>query len=107
MRYQAVVLVMIFALLSYASAELTKEDVVQIIRAELEPIKLDIAEMKDEIKAIRAEMKAMATKDDIIDMQRSLYQAVIGMAVAIFVAILGAIFGGPMFAKWWKRWSRL
>lgn len=73
-------------------AELTKEDVVQIIRAELEPVKLAIAEMRGEIKAIRAEM---AAKDDIIALQREtsskfvwLLAALIGEWATLIAAIV-------------------
>ena len=65
-------------------AELTKEDVVQIIRAELEPVKLAIAEMRGEIKAIRAEV---ATKDDIHELYRWFIIAWITIILAIFAIL--------------------
>ena len=126
MRCRIILFAVSFISLSpFALAQLSKEDVVQIIRAELEPIKLQIAR-------IEGRLEAMATKDDIIKIYArmdamkteliarmdesdartteridSLYQAVIAMAATIFVAILGAIFGGPMFAEWWRRRQEL
>ena len=96
----AIALLLAIALPSFA--ELTRQDVEQIIRSELEPIKkeitaikLDIAEMKgkmatkDELTAIRddtSEMKGkMATKSDI----HSLYRWIITMWVTIILAIFG------------------
>jgi len=71
-----------------ALAELTKEDVVQIIRTELEPIKLDIAEMKGK----------MATKDDIIAVQRevsSKFVAIIAALTVFWATLLAAIITIP------------
>jgi hypothetical protein len=72
----AVLLSLAFALPSFA--ELTKQDVEQIIRQELEPIKLDIAEMKGK----------MATKDDIIAVQRTLTIALVTVWITIIAAII-------------------
>ena len=95
------------------------------IKKEITAIKLDIAEMRGEIKAVRAEMKTleskMATKDDIITLQReltkkieesnarvnsridSMYYQMWAIWTVIFVTILAAIFGGPIFAEWWRK----
>ena len=81
--------------------------------------------MRGEIKAVRAGMKAleskMATKDDIITLQRelikkieesnarvnsridSMYYQMWAIWTVIFVTILAAIFGGPIFAEWWRK----
>ncbi|RLI77725.1 hypothetical protein DRP07_11910 [Archaeoglobales archaeon] len=135
----AVAVALLFAIALPSFAELTRQDVEQIIRSELEPIKkeitaikLDIAEMRGEIKAVRAEMKTMATKDDIITLQReltkktdemrnelagkieesnarvnsridSMYYQMWAIWTVIFVTILAAIFGGPIFAEWWRK----
>ncbi|MCD6507508.1 hypothetical protein J7M22_12910 [Candidatus Poribacteria bacterium] len=129
-----VILLLSIALPSFA--ELTQRDLDKIsalIDRKLEPIKMDIAELKGEIKAVRAEMRGMATKDDIVALKGeiseikgrmnamaskddlielearttaridALTQAIIAMAVAIFVAILGTIVGGPIFAQWWQK----
>jgi len=119
----AATLLLTLALPSFA--QLTRQDVEEIIRQALEPIKqeinaikLDIAEMRGEIKAVRAEMKVlegkMATKDDIIALQRetakridSLYYQMWAIWAIIFVTILAAIFGGPIFAEWWRRRQEL
>ena len=116
-----------------SSAQLTKRDVEQIIQKALEPIKMEIAEIRGEIKAIKAQM---ATKDDIISLQRemtkrmdemrselvgrmeksdervnsridSLYHQLWAVWSVIFVTILAAIFGGPIFAEWKRIRVRL
>ena len=113
----AVALLFVIALPSFA--ELTRQDVEQIIRSELEPIKKEITAIKLDI----AEMKGkMATKDDIITLQReltkktdemrnarvnsridSMYYRMWAIWTVIFVTILAAIFGGPIFAEWWRE----
>ncbi|RLJ03163.1 MAG: hypothetical protein DRP11_01530 [Candidatus Aenigmatarchaeota archaeon] len=55
-------------------AELTKEDVLQIIRAELEPIKLQMAKLEGKV----------ATKDDIHELYRWFIIAWITIILAIF-----------------------
>ncbi len=100
---------------------LTQQDLEQIDRLmdkKLEPIKIDIAYIKGK----------MATKDDIIEVRKdftaemnafrgeisakvdntneridSLYEASIVVWAAIIVAILAAIFGGPIFSRWLER----
>jgi predicted nuclease with TOPRIM domain len=95
----ALVVTLLLALALPSFAELTRQDVEQIIRQALEPIKqeitaikLDIAEMRGEIKAVRAEMKAlegkMATKDDIIILQRTLTIALVTAWITIIAAII-------------------
>jgi len=122
MRAVLIGVTLLSIMIPHARGELTKEDVVQIIRAELEPIKLTIAEMRGQ----------MATKDDITSLQRemikriddvreelsrkieesnsqvngridSLYHQMWAVWAIIFVTILAAIFGGPIFAEWWRR----
>jgi len=104
-----------FAIALPSFAELTQQDLDKIsvlIDRKLEPIKLDIAEMKGK----------MATKDDIITLQReltkktdemrnarvnsridSMYYRMWAIWTVIFVTILAAIFGGPIFAEWWRE----
>ncbi len=99
----AIALLLAIALPSFA--ELTRQDVEQIIRSELEPIKkeitaikLDIAEMRGEIKAVRAEMKTMATKDDIIAVQRevsSKFITIVAALIAFWATLLAAIITIP------------
>ena len=99
----AVALLFVIALPSFA--ELTRQDVEQIIRSELEPIKkeitaikLDIAEMRGEIKAVRAEMKTMATKDDIIAVQRevsSKFITIVAALIAFWATLLAGIITIP------------
>ena len=118
MRAVLIGVMLLSIMIPHARGELTKEDVIQIIRTELEPIKLAIAEMRGQ----------MATKDDLLALQRdmikrmdemraelvqanektndridSLYHALAFMAVTIFVAILSSIVAGPIFAEWWRR----
>lgn len=104
----------IFILLSVLTlpclAELTKEDVRQIIREEIEPVKIDIAEMKGK----------MATKDDLLNMWKdmtgkvdtlhgnitskidALYAVTIGVLIAIIVAILSIILP-PVIQRWFEQ----
>ncbi|RKY01259.1 hypothetical protein DRP77_09950 [Candidatus Poribacteria bacterium] len=125
MRAVLIGVMLLSIMIPHARGELTKEDVIQIIRTELEPIKLAIAEMRGQ----------MATKDDLLALQRdmikrmdemraellgqigelrkanektndridSLYHALAFMAVTIFVAILSSIVAGTIFAGWWRR----
>jgi len=82
----AVALLLAIALPSFA--ELTRQDVEQIIRSELEPIKLDIAEMKGK----------MATKDDIINVQRevsSKFVTIIAALIAFWATLLAGIITIP------------
>ncbi|HIE29807.1 TPA: hypothetical protein EYP66_21265 [Candidatus Poribacteria bacterium] len=123
------VIILLFAITLRSFAGLTEEDLQKIgylIDRKLEPIKLDIAEMKakmvtkDEILAIKdeiiaikldiAEMKGkMATKDDIIATRQNLnermdtlYGVLIGVLIAIIVVILSIIFT-PFLRKWVER----
>ena len=118
MRAALIGVMLLSIMIPHARGELTKEDVVQIIRAELEPIKLQIAKIEGRIAALEAKM---ATKDDLLEIYKelktdltranertneridALYRAVIAMAVTIFVAILSSIVAGPIFAEWWRR----
>ncbi|MCD6505796.1 hypothetical protein J7M22_04135 [Candidatus Poribacteria bacterium] len=121
----ALALTLLLALALPSFAELTRQDVEQIIQQALEPIKqgitaikLDIAEMKGKIEALEGKM---VTKDDIITLQReltkkmeesnarvnsridSMYYQMWAIWTVIFVTILAAIFGGPIFAQWWQK----
>jgi len=110
---------LIFALAQPCFAELTEKNVRQIIREEIEPVKIDIAEMKGGIKSLGDKMTTlegkmtmlegkmatlegkMATKndiitvkDDIIAMQRNLregMETLYGVLIGILVAIIVAI----------------
>lgn len=125
----ALTVALLLAIASPSFAELTSQDkewISTLIDRKIEPIKLDIAEikgrmdamatkddivaLKGEISEIKGRMDAMASKDDLIELEArttaridGLTQAIIAMAVAIFVAILGSIVGGPIFAQWWQR----
>ena len=111
-----------FAIALPSFAELTQQDLDKIsvlIDRKLEPIKKEITAIKLDI----AEMKGkMATKDDIITLQReltkktdemrnarvnsridSMYYQMWAIWTVIFVTILAAIFGGPIFAEWWRK----
>ena len=111
-----------FAIALPSFAELTQQDLDKIsvlIDRKLEPIKKEITAIKLDI----AEMKGkMATKDDIITLQReltkktdemrnarvnsridSMYYRMWAIWTVIFVTILAAIFGGPIFAEWWRE----
>jgi len=89
----AVALLFVIALPSFA--ELTRQDVEQIIRSELEPIKKEITTIKLDI----AEMKGkMATKDDIIAVQRevsSKFITIVAALIAFWATLLAAIITIP------------
>ena len=89
----AVALLFVIALPSFA--ELTRQDVEQIIRSELEPIKKEITAIKLDI----AEMKGkMATKDDIINVQRevsSKFVTIIAALIAFWATLLAGIITIP------------
>jgi len=51
MRIGLIGVLLLSSMIPHAWGELTKEDVVQIIRAELEPIKLQIAKLEAEMSA--------------------------------------------------------
>ncbi|MFQ6040641.1 MAG: hypothetical protein ACE5PV_07275 [Candidatus Poribacteria bacterium] len=120
----ALIIILLFVIALPCFAQLTRQDMEQIIQNALEPInkeitaiKLDISEMNKEIIAIKldiAEMKGkMATKDDIIavksdiiatkqnlgDKMDTLYGVLIGVLVAIIVAILSIVFA-PFLRRW-------
>jgi len=66
-------LILLLSITSLTTAELTSQDkewISALIDRKLEPIKLDITEIRGEIKAIRTEIQAfegkMTTKDDLI-----------------------------------------
>ena len=118
------IIILLFVIALPCFAQLTRQDMEQIIQKALGPInkeitaiKLDISEMNKEIIAIKldiAEMKGkMATKDDIIGVKSdiiatrqnltermdTLYGVLIGVLVAIIVAILSIIFT-PFLRRW-------
>lgn len=100
---------------------LTQQDLEQIgwvIDKKLEPIKIDIAEIKgkmatkDDIIAVRKdfteEMNAFrreiyAKIDDTNARIDSLYNASIAVWTAIFIAIVASIFGSPIFSRWLEK----
>jgi len=105
----ALVVILLFAVMLPCFAELTEQDLEKIgnlIDRKLEPIKLDIAEMKgkmatkDDIIAIRQDLsERMDTLSGRID---TLYGVIIGVLVAIIVVILSIIFT-PFLRKWIER----
>jgi predicted PurR-regulated permease PerM len=102
----ALVITLLFAVTLPCFAELTEQDLEKIgnlIDRKLEPIKLDIAEMKgkmatkDDIIAIRQDLsERMDTLSGRID---TLYGVIIGVLVAIIMVILSIIFT-PFLRKW-------
>ena len=70
----ALIFILLFAIALPCFSQLTEQEVRRIIREELEPIKLDIAEMKGK----------MATKDDII----GVYAAILVTWVVTIAAII-------------------
>ena len=116
------IIILLFASAFPCFAELTKEDVRQIIRAELEPVKkdiefvkIDIVEIKNDIKLLEGRMTTlegkmallegkMATKDDIIALSEgmnTLYGVLISILVALIIAIL-SIFFAPSLKRWFE-----
>ena len=108
----ALIVALLLAITLPSFAELTSQDkewISTLIDRKLEPIKqeitaikLDIAEMRGEIKAVRAEMRAlegkMATKDDIINVQRevsSKFIAIIAALIGFWATLLAAIITIP------------
>jgi outer membrane murein-binding lipoprotein Lpp len=81
-----------------ADAELSQQDrewISNLIDRKLEPIKLDIAEMKGKIEALEGKM---ATKDDIIAVQRevsSKFVAIIAALIGFWATLLAAIITIP------------
>ena len=100
--YATLTVALLLAIALPSFAELTRQDVEQIIRSELEPIKkeitaikLDIAEMKGKIEALEGKM---ATKDDIINVQRevsSKFIAIIAALIGFWATLLAAIITIP------------
>ena len=108
--------ILLFAIVLPCSG-LTQQDLEQIgwlIDKKLEPIEIDIAEIKgkmatkDDIIAVRKdfteEMNAFnreiyAKIDDTNARIDSLYNASIAVWTAIFIAIVAAIFGSPIFSR--------
>jgi len=111
---------------------LTQQDLDQIERLmdkKLEPIKIDIANIKgkmatkDDIIAVRKDFteqmnafrQEIYAKIDNLDAKidstsertntriDSLYNASIAVWTAIFIAIIAAIFGSPIFSRWLER----
>lgn len=112
----ALIIALLFAIALPCFAELTQQDLDRIgnlIDRKLEPVKLDMAEMK-------GKMAAMATKDDILavwkdmtgkfdalrqetgDKIDTLYSVTIGLLSAIIVAILSVILL-PVIQRWLER----
>jgi len=116
----ALIIVLLFAIALPCFAELTQQDLDKIgnlIDRKLEPIKLDIAEMKGDMKALEGKM---ATKDDLLavwkdmtgkfdalrqetgDKIDTLYGVTIGVLIAIIAAILSIILP-PVIQRWLER----
>jgi archaellum component FlaC len=85
-------LLIIFAIPCFA--ELTEKDISQIrqiIREEIEPIKIEIVTIKGDIKALEGKM---ATKDDIIAVNQKLgdkIDTLYGIIIASFVTLIVVI----------------
>ena len=123
--------ILLFAIVLPCSG-LTQQDLDQIERLmdkKLEPIKIDIAYIKgkmatkddiievrkdftEEMNAFRQEIYAKidstnARTNAKIDSTNtridSLYNASIAVWTAIFIAIIAAIFGGPIFSRWLEK----
>ena len=112
MRFILIFTLLFAIITSPCFAQLTRKDVEQIVRQvvreELEPVKLDVAKMKgkiatkDELEAVKldiAEMKGkMATKDDIITVQRELSSKMLVLTIGLITAwitIIAAIITIP------------
>ena len=92
----AIALLLAVALPSFA--ELTRQDVEEIIRNELEPVKQEITAIKLDIAEMKGRMDAMATKDDIIAVQRevsSKFVAIIAALIGFWATLLAAIITIP------------
>jgi len=129
----ALIIILLFVFAYPCFAELTENDVRlirQIIREEIEPLKIEMAKefeaVKVEMATIKGDIKVleskMATKDDIIAMRGSLsgrmaslegrmatkddiialYGLLVGILIAIVVAIL-SIFINPFLKIWLER----
>jgi sensor domain CHASE-containing protein len=116
----ALIIILLFAIVLPCFAELTDNDIMrirQLIREELEPIKIEIATIKGDMKALEGKM---ATKDDLLavwkdmtgkfdalrqetgDKIDTLYGVTIGVLTAIIVAILSILLL-PVIQRWLER----
>ena len=108
------VFTLLVAIVSPAFPQLTEQTVRQIIREELEPIKLDVAEMTGKIEALEGKM---ATKDDLMainkdlgttkDDLRDMWKDIIGkiyVLYGIIIAVLIAIIGVMLTIIFAPRW---
>ncbi|MBM3240742.1 hypothetical protein FJZ31_31040 [Candidatus Poribacteria bacterium] len=96
------IIILLFAITLPCFAELTQQDLEKIsnlIDRKLEPIKLDVAEMKGK----------MATKDDLLNMWKDidgkidvLYGVTIGILIAIIATIL-SITLPSVLQRWFER----
>jgi H+/gluconate symporter-like permease len=91
-------------------AELTKEDVRQIVREEIEPLKIEIATIKGDIKALEGRMAGlegkMATKDDLLSMWKDItgkMETLYGLLIGVLLAIIVSVILPPIFQKWFER----
>jgi len=76
------VIILLFAISLPCFAELTENDIRRIIREEIEPLKIEIATIKGDIKVMNSGF-------DAIDEKMSLFQWFIGGLVAIIVFAIG------------------
>jgi tetrahydromethanopterin S-methyltransferase subunit G len=88
-------------------AELTKEDVRQIIREEIEPMKKEIEFVKIEIATIKGDIKAlegkMATKDDLLSIWKDMagkIEVLYGLIIGVLLAIIVSVILPPVLQKW-------
>lgn len=94
----ALILILLFVITLPTFAQLTQQDLEKIgnlVDRKLEPVKLDIAEMKGK----------MATKDNIITVQRELSSKMIVLTtglLAAWITIIAAIITIPYSLSLWK-----
>jgi len=112
MKTVLIITLLLFALTLPCFAELTKEDVRQIIREEIEPMKKEIEFVKIEIATIKGDIKAlegkMATKGDLLSIWKDmtgkievLYGLIIyGLIIGVLLAIIVRVILPPVLQKW-------
>jgi hypothetical protein len=95
----ALVISLMFVIVLPGYAELTKEDVRQIVRDEIEPLKLEMATVKGEIQALKvtiaemdkrisAQFKAVDSKFEAVDSKISMLQWLMIALIAITVVAI-------------------
>ena len=101
-------------------ASLTQEDMLkirQIIREEIEPLKLEIVNVKNDVKAVESKVVMlenkiatlegkMATKDDLLSIWKEItgkIEGIYGLLIGVLVAIIVSVILPPILQKWFER----